>query len=120
MAYLLNELRGEYTIVDTNEKVTITRKKGGKYYYDHSLTSIEKGNLIEIAQGFTPNGGLTFPSYADSKDKRIIPLLQMPQKLLMQMGNPRLFIIRQTTQSTSIVRQGRTGMNKLKKEGFKK
>lgn len=125
-AYLLNELRGEYTIADTNEQVTITRKgakkvtshsaeniahlksiaaipqmlenaifidevgadkdsaqydayryyvcglrignedytvritigvKRGKYYYDHSLTSIEKGNLIEIAQGFTPNGG---------------------------------------------------------------
>lgn len=128
-AYLLNELRGEYTIADTNEQVAITRKgakkvtshsaeniahlksiaaipqmlgsaifidevgadkdnaqydayryyvcglrignedytvritigvKRGKYYYDHSLTSIEKGNLIEIAQGFTPNGGAPY------------------------------------------------------------
>lgn len=50
--------------------------KRGKYYYDHALTSIEKGNLIEIAQGFTPNGGRTLPSYAVSKDTRIIPILQ--------------------------------------------
>lgn len=159
-AYLLNELRGEYTIVDTNEKVTITRKgakkvtshsvdnvvhlksiavipqmlenaifieesaadkgnakydtyryyvcglrignndytvritigvKGGKYYYDHSLTSIEKGNLIEIAQGFTPNGGLTLPSYAESKDKRIIPILQTKSsKIVDENGEPKV------------------------------
>ena len=156
----MNELRGEYTIVDTNEKVTITRKgakkvtshsvdnvvhlksiaaipqmlenaifieesaaekenakydtyryyvcglrignndytvritigvKGGKYYYDHSLTSIEKGNLIEIAQGFTPNGGLTLPSYAESKDKRIIPILQTnSSKIVDENGEPKV------------------------------
>jgi hypothetical protein len=159
-AYLLNKLRGEYTIVDTNEKVTITRKgakkvtshsvdnvvhlksiaaipqmlenaifieesaaekgnakydtyryyvcglrignndytvritigvKAGKYYYDHSLTSIEKGNLIEIAQGFTPNGGLTLPSYAESKDKRIIPILQTnSSKIVDENGEPKV------------------------------
>ena len=159
-AYLLNELRGEYNIADTNEQVTITRKgakkvtshsaeniahlksiavipqmlenaifidevgadkdnaqydayryyvcglrignedytvritigvKGGKYYYDHSLTSIEKGNLIEIAQGFTPNGGRTLPSYAENKDTRIIPILQTnSSKIVDANGEPRV------------------------------
>ena len=109
MAYLLNELRGEYTIVDTNEKVTITRKKGGKYYYDHSLTSIEKGNLIEIAQGFTPNGGLTLPSYADNKYKRIIPNLQTnSSKIVDANGEPKV-VYHQTNHSVYINRE--TGQN---------
>ena len=38
-AYLLNELRGEYTIVDTNEKVTITRR-GAKKVTSHSVDNV--------------------------------------------------------------------------------
>ena len=50
--------------------------KNGKYYYDHYLTEIEKGNLIEIANGFTPTGDAPVPSYTNSKDTRLISLLQ--------------------------------------------
>lgn len=79
-----------YTNAEYAVRITIGIK-GGKYYYDHSLTSIEKGNLIEIAQGFTPNGGRTLPSYAVSKDTRIIPILQTnSSKIVDANGEPKV------------------------------
>ena len=50
--------------------------KNGKYYYDHYLTNIEKGNLIEIAQGFIPTEDAPNPSYADYKDKVLLSILK--------------------------------------------
>ena len=50
--------------------------KNGKYYYDHYLTKMEKGNLIEIAQGFIPTEDAPNPSYANVKDKRLLSILQ--------------------------------------------
>ena len=50
--------------------------KNGKYYYDHYLTNIEKGNLIEIAQGFTPTEDAPNPSYAGIKDTKLLSILQ--------------------------------------------
>lgn len=60
---------------DYTARLTVGVKKG-KYYYDHYLTEIEKGNLIEIANGFTPTEGAPIPSYTESKDSRLISLLQ--------------------------------------------
>ena len=60
---------------DYTARLTVGVKKG-KYYYDHYLTEIEKGNLIEIANGFTPTEGAPVPSYTESKDSRLISLLQ--------------------------------------------
>jgi hypothetical protein len=39
--------------VDYTARLTIG-VKNGKYYYDHYLTKIEKGNLIKEAQDFKP------------------------------------------------------------------
>ena len=50
--------------------------KNGKYYYDHYLTNIEKGNLIEIAQGFTPTEDAPTPSYADDKGSDTNSIMQ--------------------------------------------
>ena len=50
--------------------------KNGKYYYDHYLTNIEKGNLIEIAQGFTPTEDAPNPSYADDKGNDTNSIMQ--------------------------------------------
>lgn len=60
---------------DYTARITIG-VKNGEYYYDHYLTEIEKGNLIEIANGFIPTGGAPVPSYTKSKDTRLISLLQ--------------------------------------------
>lgn len=60
---------------DYTARITIG-VKNGEYYYDHYLTEIEKGNLIEIANGFIPTGDAPVPSYTKSKDTRLISLLQ--------------------------------------------
>ena len=74
--------------VDYTVRMTIG-VKNGEYYYDHSLTEIEKGNLIEIANGFTPKGDAPIPSYANGKDTRIIPLLQTnSSKVVDENGEP--------------------------------
>ena len=83
--------------------------KGNKFYYDHALTDIEKGNLIEIAQGFKASGGRTLPSYAKGKDTRIIPLLQTnSSKILDANGEPKV-VYHQTNAKVYINRE--TGQN---------
>ena len=45
-----------FEVLQINSSKTALDKDGSRYY-DHSFTAVEKGNLIEIANGFTPNGG---------------------------------------------------------------
>ena len=147
--YILDNLRGEYTIDDTGEKVKISKKgakkvtshsqgneahmksivaipelirnsifieeqpaykekaqydsyryyvvglkigeedytvritigvKNGEFYYDHYLTEIEKGNLIEVAQSFKPTEDAPNPSYAKNKDSILLSILQTNDK----------------------------------------
>ena len=93
---------------DYTARITIGVKNGA-FYYDHALTEIEKGNLIEIAQGFTPSGGRTLPSYAKSKDTRIIPLLQTnSSKIVDANGEPKV-VYHQTNAKAYINRE--TGQN---------
>ena len=74
--------------VDYTVKVTIGVKQG-KRYYDHSLTEIEKGNLIEIANGFTTTGGAPVPSSAEYKDRRLVSILQTnSSKVVDENGEP--------------------------------
>ena len=164
--YILNNLRGEYTIADTGERITLSKVgakkvaahsmnneahlksiaaipqllenaifieerpnekgndkydsyryyavglkignedftarltigvKGGEYYYDHYLTDIEKGKLLDqlheqaasnigfgttpgtkptTDNGFTPTGDAPVPSYTKGKDNRLLSILQ--------------------------------------------
>ena len=76
---------GDYTV-----KVTIGVKQG-KRYYDHGLTEIEKGNLYEIANGFTTTGGAPVPSSAEYKDRRLVSILQADaSKVVDENGEPRV------------------------------
>ncbi len=74
--------------VDYTAKITVG-VKGASKYYDHALTEIEKGNLLdnidalsttfvnnEIANGFKPTGDAPVPSYSKGKDKRLVSILQ--------------------------------------------
>ena len=73
--------------IDYTARLTIG-VKNGKYYYDHYLTEIEKGNLIEIANGFKPTVDEPIPSYTKSKDKRFSSLLQInASKVADENGN---------------------------------
>lgn len=74
--------------VDYTVRLTIG-VKDGKYYYDHYLTEIEKGNLIEIANGFTPTGDAPIPSYTVGKDTRLFSILQTnSSKVVDENGEP--------------------------------
>ena len=76
--------------VDYTVKVTIGVKQG-KRYYDHGLTEIEKGNLYEIANGFTTTGGAPVPSSAEYKDRRLVSILQADaSKVVDENGEPRV------------------------------
>lgn len=156
--YILDNLRGEYTINDTGEKVKVSKKgakkvtshsqgneahmqsivaipelignsvfieerpaykdnaqydsyryyvtglkiggedytaritigvKNGEFYYDHYLTDIEKGNLIEAAQSFIPTEDAPNPSYARNKDNILFSLLQTnSSKVVDENGEP--------------------------------
>ena len=78
--------------VDYTVKVTIGVKQGKKYY-DHALTEIEKGNLIEeIANGFTTTGDAPVPSSAVSKDTKLLSILQTNSlKDVDENGEPTIF-----------------------------
>lgn len=54
--------------------------KNGEFYYDHYLTEIEKGNLIEVAQSFKPTEDAPNPSYAKNKDSILLSILQTNDK----------------------------------------
>lgn len=60
---------------DYTAKVTVG-VKGGKKYYDHALTEIEKGKLIDNIDGLTsPFDGNQFTS-SDYKDSKLFEILQ--------------------------------------------
>ena len=63
--------------------------KNGRAYYDHSLTEIEKGNLIEAASGFKPTGDAPEPSSTAFKDTRLREILQVnSSKAVDENGEP--------------------------------
>lgn len=82
---------------DYTVRSTIAVDNKGNRYYDHKLTSIEKGKLLDqindqaaknigfgttpgtkptTDNGFTPTGDAPIPSYTKSKDTRLVSLLQ--------------------------------------------
>lgn len=73
---------------DYTARITIG-VKNGEFYYDHYLTDIEKGNLIEVAQSFKPTEDAPNPSYADNKDNVLFSLLQTnSSKVVDENGEP--------------------------------
>ena len=83
--------------------------KNGETYYDHSLTEIEKTNLIdrrdEISSSFTTNEDANF----EYKDKRLISILQTnASKVVDANGEPKV-VYHQTNATIYINRE--TGQN---------
>lgn len=74
---------------DYTAKIVIG-KSGDKYYYDHALTSIEKGNLLSIIDGIKRSfGGEEVLS--DIQDKSLISILQKKSSLILdENGEPKV------------------------------
>lgn len=88
----------EYAGENYTVKMTVG-VKNGDYYYDHTLTDIEKGKLLDmiesqqgvVREGFTPTGNESDPSYAlsDVKDRKLVSILQNnSSKVVDENGEP--------------------------------
>ena len=61
----------EYTV-----KAVVANSTTGKRYYDHLLTSIEKGRLISLTAAISHHGNETNLPNSGVKDKRLLRILQ--------------------------------------------
>lgn len=84
--------------VDYTVRAVIVNTKNGETYYDHKLSSIEKGNLLDLIAGqgdnhsdfgTTPDPKSTITDISDVKDTRLISLLQNDaSKVIDENGEP--------------------------------
>lgn len=62
--------------VDYTVRAVFVKPKDGDRYYDHKLTRIEKGKLIDSLFGTTPGFNQTTSLVSGSEDKKLISILQ--------------------------------------------
>ena len=75
--------------VDYAVRSVIVKLKDGTRYYDHKLTQIEKGKLIDSLVGTTPGFNQTESPVSVSKDKRLVSILQTNcSKVVDENGEP--------------------------------
>ena len=84
--------------VDNTAKLTIGVDENGNKYYDHALTEIEKGKLLDqingqaVDNGFMSTGAEPNPSVTDSKDTKLVSILQTnSSKFVDENGEPMVF-----------------------------
>ena len=84
--------------VDYTAKLTIGVDENGNKYYDHALTEIEKGKLLDqingqaVDNGFMSTGAEPNPSVTDSKDTKLVSILQTnSSKFVDENGEPLVF-----------------------------
>ena len=65
--------------VDYTVRLTVG-VKNGQSYYDHALTKIEKGNLLNLTNGVKADVSEKETAISDVKDKRLLSLLQMDEQ----------------------------------------
>lgn len=83
--------------------------KGGESYYDHSLTEIEKNNLIDLTDGVKADVSGNEAANFTGKDKRLLSILQTnSSKVVDENGEPR--VVYHQTNSTIFVNR-KTGEN---------
>lgn len=75
--------------VDYTVKVVIANDRDGVRYYDHSLTQIEKGKLLDEVNGITNPARQKESSLSGIKDKRLVSILQTnASKVVDENGEP--------------------------------
>ena len=65
--------------VDYTVRLTVG-VKNGQSYYDHALTKIEKGNLLNLTDGVKADVSEKETAISDVKDKRLLSLLRMNEQ----------------------------------------
>jgi hypothetical protein len=98
----------EYTV-----KAVISNMEDGSRYYDHNLTAIEKGRLIDIINK-VPESSVSISSQtpdtntlSDVKDKRLLSILQVNSSNVVDANGESLVVYHQT--NSTIYRNVETG-----------
>ena len=101
--------------VDYTAKLTIGVDENGNKYYDHALTEIEKGKLLDqingqaVDNGFMSTGAEPNPSVTDSKDTKLVSILQTnSSKFVDENGEPMVFY-HNTNNNFSVFNSERNG-----------
>ena len=83
--------------VDYTAKLTIGVDENGNKYYDHALTEIEKGKLLDqindqaVDNGFMSTGAEPNPSVTIGKDTKLVSILQVnSSKVVDENGDPQV------------------------------
>lgn len=77
-------------------------QKNGESYYDHSLTEIEKNNLLNLTDGVKADVSDKEAALSTVKDKRLLSLLQVnSSKVVDENGEPR--VVYHQTNSTQYI-----------------
>ncbi len=74
--------------------------ENGNKYYDQALTEIEKGNLIEIANGFISTEAEPNPSVTAGKDTKLISILQTSSSKVVDENGEPLVVYHGTNRNT--------------------
>jgi hypothetical protein len=82
LPFSITKISGCSHFIKTNSSKIVD--ENGNKYYDHALTEIEKGNLIEVANGFISTGAEPNPSVTNVKDTKLVSILQMKCLLLFR------------------------------------
>lgn len=111
-SYLLNGIKiaGE----DYTAKSVIAVAKDGKKYYDHKLSKIEKGRILNNLPLLTDRESLGSLPY-DLNDNRLLRICQVPQMPYLEMKNGKW---RPTQESIEKVRAGKLYIEQDKTQGF--
>ena len=85
--------------VDYTAKLTIGVDENGNKYYDHALTEIEKGKLLDqindqaVGNGFMSTGAEPNPSVTIGKDTKLVSILQgNSSKVVDENGEPQVLL----------------------------
>ena len=104
--------------VDFTVKMVVSNMEDGKRYYDHKLSQIEKGKLIDIVAKMPESSANITTSTPDTdisdfKDKRLISILQNnSSKVVNEKGEP-LVVYHQTNSTRWINRETGEDWDKL-------
>lgn len=91
--------------VDYTVRMVVVTPKDGPKYYDHKLTKIEKGNLLDSLIGTTPGFNQKDTLNSVVKDTKLLSILQTnSSKILNKNGEPLVMIHNSTVSGITVFR----------------
>ena len=100
--------------VDYTVKAVIAEQTNGNRYYDHKLTQIEKGKLLDSLSGITtPGFNQETSPVSGVKDKRLLSILQTNSSKVVDANGEPLVVYRGTRPDSTVHTTGKFRSNTL-------